>query len=727
MASTSAELIVAKAALTGALFRADPQSCSRDEIESTLTLLNTATAECSPSNVQKCKQWALTNLVPSSMRIAPFCKYLIALVKSYGQGQAKDLTESEKKRGRETSVKRKRLHALYLLNDILYHVKFRNHDDSFAPKLEQALLVLVSSASSFTNCPKHIGKIQDLISLWEEKGYFSEAVVKQLRVAVEDGPSSNASVQNTAQPTATSTSSMLKPVRAAPYIMPAMHGDPSMPWYDLPAGNWMPVLEPNSTRPMNPDMIKPLVLPAGPADKTLVQAVQKLLVDVDNIFSKDAANLDGPTPEIGQMGEVIEIDEITGEVIGGETYYGWSRNFCEKMKKRNQRGASGNDSRSRTRERTRSSRSRSRSRSRSYSPSRSRDSSRGSDARPAFKRQRLSESPERRHRSRSRSRSQSRSRSRSRDRSRDRSARSRGYDSRSRSRSRSRGRYRSRSRSRSTSRPGFRQRSPRYGSRGRSRSESSARLRGGQHQQPPYHAPPPLTGFPTGVPPRPPQHPGVFVPPPPPPHNQPVGNFHPVPPPIGFPVAAAPLPGQPHQFASFPVPPPPPPPQNYQGQWPPPPPGPPHQYPQHPQHPTPPPHITPSPPPNFFPPGGPMAVPPHPPPFAPSSGGAWPPPPPPPHSNQAPHHAQHQQHQQHQPQYHQSQQHQGRDYQGYSQHQPRDYQQHQQQQGRKGDYGGGNGPGYRGGRGGGGAGRGDYGRGGYGGQRGGAPWGDGWT
>ncbi len=47
-----AELAVAKAALSGALFRADPRSCSRDEIESMLSLLTSAIAECSPPNVQ---------------------------------------------------------------------------------------------------------------------------------------------------------------------------------------------------------------------------------------------------------------------------------------------------------------------------------------------------------------------------------------------------------------------------------------------------------------------------------------------------------------------------------------------------------------------------------------------------------------------------------------------------------------------------------------------------
>jgi hypothetical protein len=48
----SAELIVAKTALSGALFRADPRPCSRDDIESMLALVNSTITECSPPNVQ---------------------------------------------------------------------------------------------------------------------------------------------------------------------------------------------------------------------------------------------------------------------------------------------------------------------------------------------------------------------------------------------------------------------------------------------------------------------------------------------------------------------------------------------------------------------------------------------------------------------------------------------------------------------------------------------------
>jgi hypothetical protein len=47
-----AELAVAKASLSATLFRADPTSCSRDDIDDIFSLLNSAVAQCSPANVQ---------------------------------------------------------------------------------------------------------------------------------------------------------------------------------------------------------------------------------------------------------------------------------------------------------------------------------------------------------------------------------------------------------------------------------------------------------------------------------------------------------------------------------------------------------------------------------------------------------------------------------------------------------------------------------------------------
>ncbi|RKU45953.1 hypothetical protein DL546_004915 [Coniochaeta pulveracea] len=390
MAAT-AELAVAKASFSATLFRADPRSCSREDIDDFFSLLNSAIVQCSPTNVQKCKQWIVQNLVPSNGRINPLGKYLCALAKSFTIEQDK-----EKKKARSSSAtfggafgfkkvqqttqthqphvpsaRRRRLHILYILNDVLYHVKFRDQNDNFADKVDSFLPALVRSVAAFPNCPKHTKKIRDLVSFWEEKGYFGVESIKKLREAVDqalDPEAAEGEKTNQADESAAAS----KAGKDAPFIMPAMHGDPNMPWYDLPAGNWLRVLEPNSTRPMKPEMIKPLQLAPGPADKSLVDAVNKLLVDVDRIYSTGPGRGDGATYTIDQMGEVVELDEINGDIVNGETYYGWSRAFCEKMKARRHKARSG-ESRNDGRPSQSQSRSRSRSRSRSWAAGRHRD------------------------------------------------------------------------------------------------------------------------------------------------------------------------------------------------------------------------------------------------------------------------------------------------------------------------------------------------------------------
>ncbi|KAK3997560.1 hypothetical protein QBC44DRAFT_315081 [Cladorrhinum sp. PSN332] len=600
MASASAELTVAKAALTGALFRADPASCSRIDIESMLDLLNSTVAECSPLNVQRCKQWALSNLVPSSARVAPFCKYLVALSKSFGS--EKDVLVQTHK-GRMPSAKRRRLHLLYVLNDILYHAKYRSRDTEFSRKLEPTLSALLRSAVSFRNCPKHIRKIQDLVTLWEENQYFSPDCIRDLNAAIEAPVSEDQDCKDSQVDT--SADAVAKAAKSEPFVLPAMHGDPSIPWYDLPAGNWLSVMEPNSIRPMNTSMIKPLVLAKGPAEEGLVDAVKKLLDDVDKIYFKDTEH-NKTVQDVGQMGEIIETDEITGEIIGGETYYGWSRAFCEKMKARKRNGGRSNDE-DRGRGRSRSARSYSRSESRSRSPHRQHQSdvSNRSSSRPAFKRQRFSESPHDARGSGGRNPSQSKSRSRSSERNHNRSPseqsrtsqdshrrRYRSDDRRSRSPSRSRSRGREeRRRGRSNSESSrYEPRSPSYSPvRSRSRSRSRSRPRSGSRPGRSYdnnqqwensnsfaHA--------SHLPQQPPALP---------------------PPPMGYPHAQMPnFPG------GFPVPPPLPP--SFGSQWgavPPPPMG------LAPQQQQPPPHL--------FPPGGGGGVVPPPPHF----GGSWVPPP----------------------------------------------------------------------------------------------------
>lgn len=274
---------------------------------------------------------------------------------------------------------------------------------------EVALPSLIATAASFENCPKHRKKLEDLINLWDEKRYFGPDLISQLREAFTTGTVAAPTIQTQATTTA------IKLAKAAPYVLPSTHGDSSTPWYDLPAATWLPHFTPNSTKPMVPELMRPLQLPAGPADKVLADAVRSLLVDVERLYSKERKWEDDPHVDLNELGERVVLDEITGEIVGGSTYYGWSRGFCEKMKERRKKKTLGDD------------RGRPNSRSRSVS----RGSSRSSFP-PGFKRRKLS--PDSRSRSRSQDRkNKSYSRSRSHDRRRNRS-----HHRRSSSRSRSR-------------------------------------------------------------------------------------------------------------------------------------------------------------------------------------------------------------------------------------------------------------------------------------------------
>jgi hypothetical protein len=300
----------------------------------------------------------LENIIQSSARFTALGKYLTALTTSFENGARLDPASK-----REPSIKRKRLHILYLVNDILYHAKYRVNDASICGKLQPILVKLLGSAASFTKCPKHHRKIDNLLKIWEEKGYYSKDYVEKLRETVKNASAAGNYEDTTMRDGVQGHA--LKITRSTPYVMPASHGDPSTPWYDLPAGNLMPHIVPNSTRPINPAMIKPLQFVAGPADEGLATAVKNLLNDVQTIFGAEIDQDDQLERDIDELGQPIVLDEVTGDVMEGEGYYGWSQKFCEKMKRRRKghdvpdqdgdRGRSRSRSSSRSRKRRRDS------------------------------------------------------------------------------------------------------------------------------------------------------------------------------------------------------------------------------------------------------------------------------------------------------------------------------------------------------------------------------------
>ncbi|KAG9244527.1 hypothetical protein BJ878DRAFT_534519 [Calycina marina] len=377
----SHQLAIAKATFSASLLRPDPTAVSRDEVAKLHSFLTAVVLQCSPINVQNCKQWILINIFHSTNRFAALGKYLVALASSVADIKSLDTT-------REPSIRRKRLHILYLVNDILYHAKYRDNDASICGKIQPILMSLLGSSASFTKCPKHQRKILDLLALWQEKGYYSNDYMGKLRDAVKNASELGMHTENVdSSATSTDTLCAAKGLRSAPYIMPAMHGDLSTSWFDLPAANLMPHIEPNSTRPIKPEMIKPLQLVAGPADASLVVAVKTLLEDVQNMYG--GGDQDNKAAwDIDQLGQPIILDEITGDVLEGEGYYGWRRRGLDQP-------VEGRSHQSRSRRRYSSSSTESRSPRRALRRDISSSQSRTPEQRPKFSRRRSSSPPRR--------------------------------------------------------------------------------------------------------------------------------------------------------------------------------------------------------------------------------------------------------------------------------------------------------------------------------------------
>lgn len=192
------------------------------------------------------------------------------------------------------------------------------------------------NASSFKSSPKHLRKVQHLLDIWEERQYFPKNEIDQLRAVVEVAQGADASSISQNHDPKTSEADVSKASKGIPFTMPATHGDQNLPWYDLPAGSFLEHIVPNSTRPVNPSLMKPLHFVPGPADEGLTTAVKALLRDVEAIYSptNNYDEMEYSAWDVDELGQQVLRDEISGEILGGEGYYGWSKEFCEKMKQR---------------------------------------------------------------------------------------------------------------------------------------------------------------------------------------------------------------------------------------------------------------------------------------------------------------------------------------------------------------------------------------------------------
>lgn len=401
----SHQIAIAKASFSAGLLRPDPTSVPRDDIAAFHSALDRALSRCSSANIQACKEWLLQYVASSSNRLTGLAKYLVTLAGSFD--------DDPKGTQPKPSSKRRKLHILYLLHDLFHHSKYHlNTTATFSTvsgSLQPYMVDLLGHAAAYDRqkYPQHHRRLDDLLDIWSEHGYLSPDLIHKLREVVKDSASSGAAPPSSTDILTGEGDTKKTSGKDVPFVMPSAHGDPSTPYYDLPAGNMIPHIIPNSTIPLRAESIKPLQFMAGPADESLVQVLKGFLKDVDQIYGTEELIKDDGNIDIDDLGQRIVRDEITGDILDGETYYGWSRAFCQQMKKRP------DHSRSRSRSRSRSG-SRQNFKRRRYS-----DSSMSEDSRQSRSRSRSRAHPDRREHNRHGSRSQSPSHSRRRSRSRE--------------------------------------------------------------------------------------------------------------------------------------------------------------------------------------------------------------------------------------------------------------------------------------------------------------------
>lgn len=277
----------------------------------------------------------MKNTLPSASRTAAFGKYLVALASSLGNPGDKKFSNSDTSSG--SSVRRRQVHILYLLNDLLHHAKYHLAQDSvystLVANIQSHLIALSRIASAYDPAKfrNHLKKIYGLLEIWSEKRYFDPLYLQKLRDVVEESQET-ADVEKFSQVQRNRGEQSREQKTNAPYIMPHTHGEFSTPFYDLPAGNMLPHIIPNSAIPINPQVMKPLQLTAGPAEESLVNVLKKFMEDIDP--NNNTKNEEETIVDVDELGNIVFRDAATGESVGGDGYYGWSRVLCERMKRK---------------------------------------------------------------------------------------------------------------------------------------------------------------------------------------------------------------------------------------------------------------------------------------------------------------------------------------------------------------------------------------------------------
>lgn len=216
---------------------------------------------------QKCKDLAITNIIPSQKRTAAFIKFLLTISKadngptSTNSGKAGDELEGLDQgngRSQQPDPIFRRVHVLYIMHDILAFMVLRSNDDAHAgmpsfnpaslaqiqasiPTLARLAVCSNSMATSVSQSALEI--VQSLLVLWTKHRMLPADVADDLKPRLTEANDMKFSALLTEIGDEDSQAALAlqrAKEEETKWIMPATHHlphDPTPPWHDLPAAN----------------------------------------------------------------------------------------------------------------------------------------------------------------------------------------------------------------------------------------------------------------------------------------------------------------------------------------------------------------------------------------------------------------------------------------------------------------------------------------------------------
>ena len=279
---------------------------------------------------KECREWLQQRVLHSTNRLHALGKWLVA-ISTHGehaeppkQGGTSSFTKKSSTSSaafsslssNSISQKRKRLHILYLLDDLIAHAHDRQ--PMLLQHLEDSLLQLTTLAGTFNHAayPKHHRKLVALWSAWDSK-----SIPEQLMLRIRHAHAA-AAAESTPKDAVADL-----PTIEAPWIMPPKHGVDTLPWCDQPAGAFLNALTPGDQTPIDGCDVVPVSLTSGSADEETVNAVRNLIKAVEDDYSGIDFDLT-KVVEFDEIGQPLFMDPDTGEKRGRGDYYGWSEEYA---------------------------------------------------------------------------------------------------------------------------------------------------------------------------------------------------------------------------------------------------------------------------------------------------------------------------------------------------------------------------------------------------------------